>query len=193
MPGQFTASAVNSNNSMSVVAAHGCSEGNLVRNGGFELGLEYWETRNVGIVGGKEVHEGFRAAGMGRRGWNHLSASLQQTIELPTEKHLFYQLIFHVSGFKVRPASLRVCMTWMNSHGTPIEPNQQARIPRYAIGNGSRGQWNTYIIISGKAPHEASHIHLEFIKLPGYVRRNGLVIDDVILYPITGSFFSPCR
>lgn len=183
MPPKFSYAQVNKGNVLRIGAppSYMC-RGNLVQNGGFEAGLLYWTASNVRIVGGKEPHEGRYAAGLGARRHNQRASWLQQDIPIPTgNPRQFYEIIFHVAGYKDAPAALTLTASWLTDEKQPHGIAAQARIQRRAIGNGSRGKWTTYNIVTLEAPSDAAYLRLHFTKMRGLKAYNFVILDDVVV------------
>ncbi len=190
MASHFTATAVNVGNVLAFAARPTRCVGNLVVNGGFEARLANWTICNGGIVRGREPHAGRRAAGLGTRLRNRRRASLEQDIPIPQEAFpQFFQLVFHVAGRWRSPASVVVTVSWLDREGRVLGTAARAFIRRWAIGNGSRGAWTTYHLVTNQPPEEAVGARVRFLKLRGRIRRNFLVVDDVVLSQVaTGCF-----
>lgn len=188
----FTSHAVNAGNQMSVTGRVLHCTGNLVVNGGFEEGLAAWHAANVRVVTGKETHEGRGAAGLGAYRCNRRSALLFQDVTIPRDTpHQFFQVLFHVGGFKDRPAPLSFCLLWLDEDKHILTSGAHARIQPRAIGNASRGKWTTYALITNEAPREAAFARLRFAKRPGRRRRNFVVIDDIVMMAVAPTCLLP--
>lgn len=194
----FTNVAVNRNNILGTRRTSGSvCIGNLVKNGRFEKGLTGWHHQNTRIVSGKETHEGRGAAGLGAHRHNLKSAWVFQCIPLPPVSYpLYLQLFFSVAGFRNAPANLEVTLSWFDPNVELLEHGIRAYIQKRAIGDGSKGQWNTYTFISEQVPQDADFAVIRFCKRPGSQRGNFLIVDDIILTPIMSSCFNteenPC-
>lgn len=183
MPPSFSYTNVNVGNSLVVGSppTYYC-RGNLVKNGGFEDGLMHWSASNVKIVGGKETHEGRYAAGLGARRYNRRASSLLQDVKIPSvTPSQFFQIIFHIAGYKDAPAGLALTASWLSAEMALLGIGAQAYIQPRAIGNGSRGKWNTYNLVTFEAPLEAAYLRLHFSKPSGHKAQNFLTLDDVVV------------
>lgn len=183
MPPNSSYPNVNTGNSVRVGSppTYFC-RGNLVINGGFEDGLMHWSASNVMIVGGKEPHEGRYAAGLGARQYNRRASSLQQDVRIPSvTPSQFFQIIFHVAGYKDAPAGLALIASWLSAEKALLGIGAQALIQPRAIGNGSRGKWNTYNLVTFEAPRGAAFLRLHFAKPSGPKAYNFLTLDDVVV------------
>lgn len=181
MSPQFSYARVNYGNVFRMISSPSDTyRGNLIQNGGFEAGLLYWKTCNVKIVSGSETHEGHYAAGLGAYGRNRRTSWLQQDVPIPTgTPRQFYEIVFHVAGRKDAPAPLALIASWLTADKQLLGVAAQANIQRRAIGNGSRGKWTTYNVITDEAPSEAAFLRLDFTKLKGPKSSNFMIIDDV--------------
>lgn len=159
---------------------------NLVGNGSFERGLLGWRALRASVVGVVHAHGGRRAAALGTYGRNCRPAMLSQTMLLP-EKHprnLAFQLAFHASGRRRRPAPFAVAVDWLGGDLNVIGTGLRTSVPSFALGRASRGQWTAYNFVTDFVVKNASFVRLRFHKYAGRLRDNFLIIDDVSLVPV---------
>ena len=159
-------------------------KGNLVKNPGFELGLQFWEipvtlndltTRNVDIRDNVNAHSGNAAAALGSNSSTDPAAIFQ---DVRVAENRFYELHFHVAGTTLPPnADLIVEARWLNKHKNDLGPGLNIFVPGGTIGNAGDGEWSPHARLTSESPEHAAYARLSFTRGEGIA--NELVLDDV--------------
>lgn len=158
-------------------------KGNLVKNPGFELGLQFWEVpvtltdldiRNVDVRNGDDAHSGLAAAALGAYSASDPAVLFQ---DVPVADRRFYELHFHVAGTADAPnANLIVEVRWLDRHKNDLGPGLNIFVPAETIGYADNGEWSPHGRLTGESPEHAAFARISFTRGEG---SNELVLDDV--------------
>jgi len=157
-------------------------KGNLVKNPGFELGLQFWEVprtidyleaSNVTVQNGR-AHSGVAAAFFGEY-WGEYAAALFQ--DVPVAERRFYELHFHVAGeYEAPNADFIVEVRWLDGHKNDLGPGLNIFVPKETIGRADDGEWSPHARLTNEAPEHAAFARISFTRGASY---NELILDDV--------------
>jgi len=145
-------------------------QGNLVHNGGFELGLLSWECENVTCISGNP-HTGLCSALLGTEA--EQSASLVQNIKVSHNR--CYLLSFFTSS-KGNSGDLYIKVTWLDKKRHKIGMGIDFEIPGVSIA--SAPLWSYFVELSNNTPEECRYARICISKDGGEPVR----MDDIIFY-----------
>lgn len=164
------------------------AQGNLVQNGGFELGLAFWNASptittpqlvgNAGIDEQEElVHSGMMAAKLGANDATNPSGIWQ---DVPINPFTRFELIFHVTGADDDPTDLTAQVLWLDDSKTEIGQGLSIYIGKEALGGIQEGEWQTHAHITSISPSNARFARLTFSANGS--GNNPVYLDDVVFF-----------
>jgi hypothetical protein len=157
-------------------------KGNLVKNPGFELGLQFWETpqvlphpgcQNVCVLG-LFPHSGLASLCMGFYDQTH-PAVVYQDVRVTPGNH--YELDFSVSGISPSAAAFQAEVRWLDEDQDDLGVALAIFVPE--VGPAEAGAWTLHSGITEEAPIAARRARVSFGK--GIVSTL-ILVDDVLFF-----------
>ena len=159
------------------------ASGELVQNGGFEQGLDYWlGQENLALESAPKCHQGLLALALGKPDPSMPAGTFQ---DVPVMQRRTYRVELFVAASGQEPPALLVDVRWVGccGEGDSALAGGPIRIPASVVCTSDRMAWKAVSAYTGSPPPgtDAARIRLETTcgsESDGYV-----LIDDVSFTP----------
>jgi hypothetical protein len=150
---------------------------NLLKNPGFENGLDAWTSTNVYLYDFIQF-EGTASAQMGPGIANLFQDVPSDPMHVKPKSYLFS---FALAGLTFSPGDIRARVVWLDAQGNDLGTGLEIYVPSFTMD--VQFLWLTQVGVTAAAPSGVATVRVEFSKASGLVDGIALV-DQVVLSPL---------
>lgn len=163
------------------------TQGNLIKNPGFELGLAFWQvpstltstiTQNVRIADASLSHSGLAMLGLGSLYPKQPAVVFQ---EVPVGPGKYYELDFSVAGLCACAAPIQATVEWLDANGHNAGLALSIFVPAATVGLVTEGGWTLHAGITDQSPAGTRSARISFTRGSGIAE---LFIDNVYFFQV---------